>query len=329
MSFSWSLLHLALCYSQPTYTHSRACCDVLLKPHHFSFTLAELESLKKKRKKRNRWPEWVKRDRERTNRDMRQEGDKESTNLHNVCHSRTRDLLAWVQPSSGGFAHQSTTSAWIPVHSAGLGLVQPALLAYADSWLQLRAGGWMGCRAALRAAHTRGCCCRCAGARAAGAAWARSPTHLQLRHSQVLDSRGQTLDPQQAARVAEFQVGHLVDEGTEGGASIFQVVRAEAGGGAGSSSRRGGLDLGRGCVRCLGCRMGGGRDLGVHGEAVEKLIDGCYWLIPEAVVFGTVKHTLLSLALSPLSTNRHAQPASFTSVLADVAEPCWLPSPVT
>lgn len=236
-----------------------------------------------------------------------------------------------MQPSSGGFAHQSTASTSIPVLSTGLEFIQPALLAHADSWLQLWAGGWMGGRAAQRAAHTRGCCrcCRRAGARATGAAWARSPTPLQLRHSQVLDSWGQTLDAQQAAWVAEFQAGHLVDESTEGGASIFQVVRAVAGGGDGSSGGRGGLDLSRGCVRCLGCRLGGGRDLGVHGQAVEKLIDGCYWLIPEAVVFGTVKHTLLSLAFSPLSTNRHAQPASFTSVLADVAEPCWLPSPVT
>lgn len=53
MSIYWSLLHSAFCCSQPTYTHSRACCDVPLKLHHLSFTLAELESLKEKR-------EWIK-----------------------------------------------------------------------------------------------------------------------------------------------------------------------------------------------------------------------------------------------------------------------------
>ncbi|TNN81758.1 hypothetical protein EYF80_007887 [Liparis tanakae] len=36
-----------------------------------------------------------------------------------------------------------------------------------------------------------------------------------------------------------------------------------------------------------GGALGGGRDLGVHGQAVEKLIDGGYRLVPEAVVFGT------------------------------------------
>lgn len=157
----------------------------------------------------------------------------------------------------------------------------------------------MGGRTAQRDTRTRGCRCSCAGTRATGAAWAWSPTPLQLWHSQVLNGRGQTLYAEQAAGVAEFQAGHLVDERTEGGASIFQVVRAMAGGVAGRSGGGGGLNLSRGCVRRLGCRLGGGRDLGVHGQAVKKLIDGCYWLISEAVVFGTVKHTLLSLCSLP------------------------------
>lgn len=234
--------------------------------------------------------------------------DTESTYLHDVCDSRTRDFLTGVEPSSGGFAHQSTTSTWIPVLSAGLEIIQPALLAHADSWLQLRAGAW----AAQRTSHTRDrcCCCRHTGARAAGGAWAWSPTPLQLGHSQVLDSRGQALDAQQAARVAEFQAGDFVDEGAEGSASIFQMVRAVAGGDAGRSVGGRGLNLGWGCVGWLGSRLGGGRNLGVHGQAVKKLIDWRYRLIPEAVVLSTVKHTLLSLALSPLPTNQHSLPPS-------------------
>lgn len=232
------------------------------------------------------------------------------TNLHDVCHPWTGDLLAGVSPSSGGFGLRSSTSTWTAVLSAGRRLVRPALLARAGG----RLGGRVRGRAAQRAARTGGCCRRRAGARA--------PAPLQLRRGQVLDGRGQALDAQQAARVAEFQAGHLVDEGTEGGASIVRVVGAVAGGGAGSGGGGGGgLELSRRGVRRVGCGLRGGRDLGVHGQAVEKLIDGCHGLVPEAVVFGTVKHTLLSLALAPLSTNRHAQPASFTSVLADVAEP--------
>lgn len=141
--------------------------------------LTKLESLKEKQ-------EWGEKGRQKR-------VEKKYTNLHNVCHTWTRDLVTWMQPSSGGFAHECSTSTRIPLHSAELEFIQSAFFAHADGRLQLWAGDWMG--AAHGASRTGGCSRRrCTRTWAAGAAWARSPTHLQLRHSQVLDGRGKTLD---------------------------------------------------------------------------------------------------------------------------------------
>lgn len=198
--------------------------------------------------------------------------------LNNVRHSRSGNLFAGVQPSATRLIHQPTAAGRVPALSTELRLVHPHLLPRAD-------GG--GLQRAVR--RSRSALAAPGGGREsgrAGAARAASPwSSLELGHGQILDGGRQALNAQQSGGVGEFEVGDFVDEGAQSGSRLFGGV--------------GGQDLGRRGVGRVahGWRRRDGRDLGVHGETVQKLIDGRHWLIPESVVFSTVKHSPLYAGL--------------------------------
>lgn len=195
---------------------------------------------------------------------IKTENGRNQTNLHNVRHTRSQDLLIRVQPSSRGFIDKAATL--IPVFTSRVHFLWSWFFPHthlAHVLLRTRSG-----RDKVTCVVWSPCC------------WARSTrASLQLGDSKLLYCRGEVFDTQKAACVREFQVGHFMDEGTQGGGSIFLVLAENFW-----------WDKVR---RCCWSRSNCW-DLAVHGQIVNKIINWCHRIIPEAVILGTLKHALLS-----------------------------------
>lgn len=198
---------------------------------------------------------------------IKTENGRKQTNLHNVRHTRSQDLLTRVQPSSRGFIDK--TASLIPIFTCQVHFLWPCFFPHthlAHVLLRTRSG-----RDKVTCVVWSPCC------------WTRSTrASLQFGDSKLLYCRGEVFDTQKAPCAREFQVGHFMDEGTQGGGSIFLVL----------AENLWWDQVRRWSWSCSNCW-----DLAVHGKIVNKIINRCHRIISEAVILGTLKHALLSAFL--------------------------------